>query len=295
MARFAPRPPAVCTQGTYTPVQYEADRKAYEASGTTVAEKTRLRDKIVFSTAGEIDSSYIEFKNSFYAGRAVTETSLDAAQIGLGTAATIASGGVVNVLAAISTGLAGARLSFNKNFFKEKTPELLLSRTDALRDEQWARIYLKLKMSDEMYSLYEAERDLKAYFEKGSLEAAFQSILAESGAAQVKADEEIKKQIYSKYGESLGPRAAPEELRGIEELYREFLALKSPEKEARAKRVIEEFRKLRPNVPINPAAPTGTDVDGVKYLYSVARGADKTGADVRAALTTAFKAAQQSN
>jgi hypothetical protein len=191
--QFAPTPPSLYTQQTYTLEDYKADLALYQRDKATVAEKTRFRDKIVYSTASEIDKNYREFKDSFFGERAATETLLDITQIGLGTAGTIAGGiTTVNILAAISTGVAGSRLSFNKNFFKEKSPDLLLSRMDALRAGQWLQIYQKLQKDAAAYPLYEAERDLIAYFEKGTLQAAFQDVVAESGTAQQKADNDIK-------------------------------------------------------------------------------------------------------
>jgi len=290
--RFAPLPPSLYTQQTYTPEKYQADIDLYQKASTSEDERTKYRNKIVYSTASEIDKNYREFKNSFFGERAATETSLDIAQIGLSTAGTIAGGlTTVNLLAAISTGLAGSRLSFNKNFFKEKSPDLLLSRMDALRAEQWSQINLKLKENDSTYSLYEAERDLFAYFEKGSLQAAFQNIIAESGAAQQKADNEIKNQIRAKYGEFMGPPAPTSELIEIEELFGEFNKLKGSEKESRAKKIVEEFKKLQPNIPINPGEAESSGVDGVKYLYSKAR-LEKF-PEVRNALVSAFKTAKQ--
>ncbi|MFH0959046.1 MAG: hypothetical protein V1897_10125 [Pseudomonadota bacterium] len=288
--RFAPPPPSIYTQQTYTPEEYKADLALYQGANATVAEKTKFRDKIVYSTASEIDKNYREFKNSFFGEHAATETMLDITQIGLGTAGTIAGGlSTVNLLAAISTGLAGSRLSFNKNFFKEKSPDLLLSRMDALRAEQWSQIDLKLKKDDSAYSLYEAERDVFAYFEKGSLQAAFQNIIAESGAAQQKADNEIKKQIRAKYGESLGPLAPASDLAEVDGLYEAFLKLTAPEKTSRAKKILEEFRKLQPGTPINSGAAVKSDVDDVKYLYSVAIQEDFS--ELRKALVSAFKVA----
>ena len=286
--RFAPLPPSL---KTYTPEEYKKDLAEYQGDNATLDARTKYRNKIVYSTASEIDKNYREFKNSFFGERAATETSLDIAQIGLGTAGAFAGGQTVNLLAAISTGLAGSRLSFNKNFYKEKSPDLLLSRMDALRAEQWSQIYLKLKENDATYSLYEAERDLFTYFDKGSLQTAFQNIIAESGAAQQKADNELKNQIRAKYGEFMGPPAPALELIEIEGLFDEFNKLTGSEKESRAKKIVEEFKKLLPNILINPGEPNSLGIDSVKYLYSIAR--QEKFPEVRKALVSAFKTAKQ--
>lgn len=299
--RLAPTPPPVYTQTPYTPESYKADLDAYEAllkqathdaSDTTLAKRTALRNKIVYSTAKEIDKNYDDFKNSFFGERAATETALDVLQIGLSSAGTLAGGEATKeILAATATGVTGSRLSYNKNFFKEKTPDLLLSRMDALRAEQWSQLYRKLSSStDEVYSLYETERDLVAYYQAGSLEAAFQNIIAESGAAQTKADREIKKQIERKYGAFLGELASEDEIKEVEELFNEFRAVKDPERDKRAKKIVDIFKGLMPDVPINPGAHTPSNLDNVNYLEGIA--IDKEHPDIRRALTQAFKDAK---
>ena len=289
--RFAPPPPSLYNNDTYTTEEYKVDRTKYENADSGEA-KQKLRDKIVYSVAGEIDKNYKEFKNSFFGERASTETLLDMAQIGLATAGTFAGGlSTVNLLAAISTGVAGSRLSFNKIFFKEKSPDLLLSRMDALRTDQWSQIYLKLQENDSTYSLYEAERDLFIYFDKGSLQAAFQDVVADSGAAQKKADNDIKNQIRTKYGEFIGPVAPVSELKEISDLFGEFNSLRGADKENRAKKIVEEFKKLQQNFPINPGASDRNDVDDVGYIFSIAR--QERFPDVRKALVSAFKTANK--
>jgi hypothetical protein len=279
--RLAPVPPPVYTQALYTPEAYQKDRDAYEtlwgqatheAPDPTMPKRTALRDKIVYATAKEIDKNYTDFKSSFFGERAALETGLDIVQIGLGSAGTLAGGELTKaILAATATGVAGMRLSYNQNFFKEKTPDILLSRMDALRAERWSQLYRQLSGStDETYPLSAAERDLVAYYQAGSLEAAFQSIIAESGAALEQADTEIKRQIEEKYGGPLGRLAGEEERKEIRGLYQEFLTLKEPERDKRAQKVLANFRRLQPERTINIDDPEASNLDNVKYLYSLA-------------------------
>src|SRR5882672_8984080 len=232
-SQLAPTPPAVYTQAAYTVEEYNVDRATYHkiwsqathaASDSTLAQRTALRNKIVYATAKEIDKSYGAFKNAFFGERALAETTADLVQIGLGLAGTLAGGEAIKeILSAAATGVAGSRLSYNKNFFKEKAPDILLSRMDALRSEQWSRIYLQLaQATDETYSLAEAERDLVTYYRAGSLEEAVQNIIAESGVTQKKADAEIKSLIVQKYGETLSGLASAEELQEIKALFKEW-------------------------------------------------------------------------
>jgi hypothetical protein len=292
--RFAPTPPTLYTQHAYTAQEYDNDLRFYNAPNADQAVRTRYRNKIVYSTAMELDRNYNEFKNSFFAERASIETSLDIVQIGLSSAGTLAAGETTKaILAAIATGVAGSRLSFNKNFFKEKSPDLLISRMDALRAQHWAQIYLKLQKQDDTYSLYEAERDLFAYYEAGSLQAAFQNIIAESGAAQKTADEEIWAQIERHYGARMGALAKATETRNVDKLYQQFHALPIAEREKQATKVIESYRKtmrLKEDSLIDASNPNASDLDNVYYLYSLA--IRENYPDVRKALTEAFNEAK---
>lgn len=264
----------------------------YEGEGIKddVSQRTRSRDKIVYKVAAEIDKAYITFKNSFFGERATGQTTMDIAQIGLTSAGTLAGAGAVNILSAIATGLAGSRLSFDKNFFKEKSTDLLVSRMDGLRAEQWIRIKLKLSRNDDTYSFYELERDLLDYYDRGSLAAAFQNIIDESGAANKKADNEIKDQIRPKYGEFIGTSDAPEKLKNIESLFIKWRDLGSAEaKETRAKKIIDEFKLLDKNATDTSAAEknSSSKSDLVAYLYGIAR--DKGQDVLREKLSKAFE------
>jgi hypothetical protein len=162
---------------------------------------------------------------------------------------------------------------------------------DALRAEQWLRIYSKLANSkDVTYSLYEAERDLVAYYQAGSLEAAFQNIIAESGAALTAADREIKKQIEKKYGAFVGEFASEDEIQEVEKLFNDFRVLKDPERNARAEKILKIFKELEPNTPINPGAVNPSNLDNVKYLQDLA--ITKNYPDLRRHLTKAYKDAK---
>jgi hypothetical protein len=152
--QFVPAPPPIYN-AKYTLEDYNNDLSVYKPMGTSVDVRTYYRNKIVYLTKMEIDKNYAAFKNSFFGERAATETLLDIAQIGLTSAGTLAAGETIKtVLAAVATGVSGSRLSFNKNFFKEKSPDLLMSRMDALRAEKWSQIHLQLTNStDDTYSL----------------------------------------------------------------------------------------------------------------------------------------------
>ena len=288
--QFAPSPPPIY-KANYTLEDYNNDLSVYKPFRTAVDVRTYYRNKIIFLTKKEIDKNYAAFKNSFFGERAGTETLLDIAQIGLTSASTLAAGEPIKtILSAVATGVSGSRLSFNKNFFKEKSPDLLMSRMDALRTEKWSQIHLQLTNStDDTYSLYEAEGDLFAYYQAGSLQAAFQNIIAESGATQKEAEDKIREQIEEKHGARIeGVYASEAELREVNQLFEDFQSLTGTIREARANRVIEIFKGLRPKTIIHKTITN--PVEKVKYLFIIT--GEKKKAEDRKALTQAFKIAK---
>lgn len=287
--RCAPPPTDLYTKEAYTPEKYEADLDLYKQAINMKGDGTRYRDAIVYSTAAEIDKNYNNFKNSFFGERAWTETSFDITQIGLGTFGALAGGETVNLLAAISTGVAGTRLSFNKNFFKERSSDLLLSRMDALRAEKWAEICLKLVQSDSIYSLREAERDLVEYYQRGSLQAAFQNITAESGAAQKNADDEIKKQIEAKYGPSIAPPANSDLIKDIDDLNNILVTLSPSEQENMAKKIVDIFYHDQSGF-AHKLGPDQPKIDALALIVALSKQSNFTEED-RKALIRAFKEA----
>ena len=290
-ANLAPPPPVIyAPEASYTAADFTADLTAYEKPDASLAERTRLRTKMVWSTATEIDKAYASFKNSFFGDQAATDTAFDIVQIGLGSAGTLAGGaGTKAILAAISTGIAGSRLSFSKNFFKEKTPDLLLGRMDALRADQWKLIFGKLKADADGYSWWEADRDLVAYYQAGSLEAAFQDIVAESGASTKKSEKELQIEIESRFGLALGDTNKTD-TKDIVDAYNAWLAL-GDKRENRAVAIVADFKKRTPTF-IMPQIDTASHKLGYIFLCAVQAQSTPTcdPVAVRESLSQAFKA-----
>jgi len=257
-------------------------------SGITVRQRNQVFDDLIFLT----DVNYHSFEEELYQGRAFFDTTSDLAILGLGSAGGLITHSATQaIISAISGGIGGARVSISKNYFHEFSTQALIAKMQSSRRTklEFMRMAMTLEITD--YSLSRGLSDIADYYNAGTIVGALQSIVADAGVDKKAADDKIKEQIQNKYGAFLGTIAPASELAEVKELFDKFNALNITDKESRAKKIVDEFKKLQPSIPINPGVVGSSGVDNVKYLYSVAR--QEKYPDVRKALVSAFKTANQ--
>ncbi|MEJ0089733.1 MAG: hypothetical protein WDM80_08330 [Limisphaerales bacterium] len=166
--------------------------KEYYATNADEAVKKNVRNKLIDSRLALINLNY----NQFVARFAVKKESLDfgteVAQLGLNLATT-ATGGeeAKTVLAAIASGVTGTKLAIDKNFFFEKTVPVLITTMNAQRKVTLAPLLIGMTNDAITYSLSRALSDIDAYYFAGTFVGALQTIQAESGAKEAKAEQQI--------------------------------------------------------------------------------------------------------
>lgn len=191
-----PRPLAYAAPIKYSSNEFDADLANYHASvanGKLDAAKTQ-RNQIVFRIMAQIDAAYGGFELNLSTRRAGAQTGSDAAALGLTAAATVVGAtGVKDILSATSTALQGTRLSFDKNFFEEKTTESLISQMRAARKTLQAQILLSLSTRDvNSYPLEAAWIDVVNYYYAGTIPSALVDIASKTGKDAVNADQNLK-------------------------------------------------------------------------------------------------------
>lgn len=183
----------------YTDAEFTKDYAEYKAAVVKCAEPSALqecqakllRNSIINRIKLDIELNYREYVGQLFVGRAGASVGLDALELGLATAATLAgASGTKTVLAGILTGTKGIRLSFDKNFFAEKTTPILISRIETLRDAIKNDIGVQMTLSIAEYPLEEAWNDLVELFYAGTLQGGIQALSADTGNAVF----EMKKQ-----------------------------------------------------------------------------------------------------
>lgn len=197
--RVAPKMPQSLSSAApinYSATQFNQDVKAYQDAvdaGSMDLAKTR-RNQVVFRTMAQIDNAYGKFELQMSMRRAGVQTAGDAANLGLTAAATIVGASAVkDILTATSTALQGTRLSYDKNYFEQKTTESLISQMRASRKTLQAQMLLSAANRDvASYPLESAWGDLVNYYYAGTLPSALVDIASKTGSAAVAADDNLQ-------------------------------------------------------------------------------------------------------
>jgi hypothetical protein len=183
----------------YSDEDYKSDLTKYRDLLDTVKpdDAKAQRNKIVFRIMAQIDAAYSRFETGLATTRAGAQTLADGANLGVTAAATVVgASSVKDILSATSVALQGTRLSFDKNFFEEKTTESLISQMRATRKNLNAQMLDSLANRDvTSYPLEAAWSDLVAYFNAGTIPSALVDIASNTGAAATTADKNLKDKV----------------------------------------------------------------------------------------------------
>ena len=196
--RVAPKMPKTLASPapiTYAPNEFQANvatyRADFDAKHYDLA--TDDRNRIAYRVMAQIEAAYSQFESTTLTSRAGLQTGGDAAQLGLTAAATVVgAAGVKDILDATAIALQGTRLSFDKNFFEQKTTEALISQMRATRKTQEAQLLLNLNQrSAKDYTLEQTWTDLIRYYHAGTISSALVDIASKAGADDVKAGQTL--------------------------------------------------------------------------------------------------------
>ena len=159
-----------------------------ERNGLT---QRQWRDAVIEARIREADIQFNAFQQKLFEQGVGFGIATDWIVLALNAAGAL-SGGAANVLAATSGGVVGARASFEKNAFFDRTMPSLLATMVAGRKETLVKIRQAQTGTPAEYSLGAALNDLETYYNAGSIPAALTQIAETSGAAAKKADAELK-------------------------------------------------------------------------------------------------------
>ena len=145
---------------------------------------------------------YVEFVKEVAVNKAQLDTALDVLNLGLTLASTVVGGpATAAILSAAAAGVAGTRISYDKNFFFEKTVNVLVTAMNAQRKTALIPIIEGLERNLEDYPFLRAVTDLHIYFESGTFNGALQAIQKDAGAKEVAADRKIDRLRVSVFAE----------------------------------------------------------------------------------------------
>lgn len=154
----------------------------------TGEEKKRMRNEIINARILAIDIRFAEFLEELRKEGIGYGTATDWTVIALSSAAGLVGTKALSVTAA---GLTGAKASFDKNAYFEKTMPALIAQMVAHRKEVLRDIQKGLAFSLDEYPLNRALIDLEGYYNAGTIPGALTEIAKTAGEAAKKAEKEI--------------------------------------------------------------------------------------------------------
>ncbi len=184
----------------YSQSDFKTDADAYRKaiqSGDLATAQT-LRNQIAYRVMADVESGYGKFEQSLTSQRAAFETGSDAVQLGITAATTVVGvGDVKDMLAASLSAFQGTRLSYDKNWFRDKTTEALLSQMRATRKTKQAQLILSLGTRDvKSYPLEGAWIDLVDFYYAGTVPSALVEIAANAGAKAQDGSDKLNDAIH---------------------------------------------------------------------------------------------------
>lgn len=156
-------------------------------------EKQKIyRNQVINARLYIIDHYYRRFIKKVQGERGTTNIGAELMVIGLNTAGIISSTKQLkDIFSALSLGVTGAKLSFDKNLYFEQTMPALVNKMDALRNKQLVVIRNNMKLSTDEYGLTDSFLDIRNYVLAGTVVGAVIGI-SESASEQNK---EAKKEL----------------------------------------------------------------------------------------------------
>lgn len=163
-----------------------------ETNDTEQETKMKQRNALVLAWKAEIDRNYDSYLQQLRKESVSLNLAVEWARISLDSAATVIGGQAVkSALAVTSAGLGGAKASFDKNVYYEKTMPVLISKMDALRKEKLVPIETGLNKPVADYGMTIALLELREYFKAGTIQGAILGVAQTSGMEAEAADVDL--------------------------------------------------------------------------------------------------------
>lgn len=159
-----------------------------------------IRDRMIFRVRVDIDGWYAALEQALHEDRASFNTWTDFLELGLAGAGALASQVDAKTRFATVLGVSkGTRISYDKNWYREKATEALINAMRAGRNQQLALIITKTAQNADRYTFEEAWGDLIAYHEAGTLQGALIILAATTGTAATRSEQDVAQANKARY------------------------------------------------------------------------------------------------
>ena len=168
----------------YSPAQYAFDLQNYRNHRLDPAKGIELRNRIVHGIMADVEYNYRVYEGILFIDRAKFNVGSDLLELGLATAGTLSSVNYTKtILSTLLSAGAGARISADKNFFREKAIESVINSMQSRRNRVEQLILSQLAKSVFDYPLEMAIKDVREYFFAGTLEGGLTEMSRQSAAS----------------------------------------------------------------------------------------------------------------
>jgi hypothetical protein len=201
------KPPVTVSNGTpitqFSEKDFGAAQEEYRAAMERLDydKATVVRDRTIFRIRVDVDGWFADLEERLYQQRAGFNTLADFAELGLAGAGALTHGEHAKTVLATILGVGkGTRLSYDKNWFREKGTESLINAMRAGRNSKLAGILNKMTANRaNKYTLEEAWSDMIAYYQAGTLQGGLLSLLANTGEQAAKSEQTVKAANEARY------------------------------------------------------------------------------------------------
>jgi hypothetical protein len=155
-------------------------------------EKKSVRNEIIDERLLEADTQFERYEIALWQQGVGAGIGTDWVQLAISGATATAGGATTkSVLGAVNAFITGAKASFDKNAFFEKTLPAVVAQMVAEQEKVRASIALKKQSPVSDYSLYAALADVKRFIGAGTIPGAIQAIAVDAGEKKAKATAEL--------------------------------------------------------------------------------------------------------
>ena len=159
------------------------------------------RNRILLARKAFVDGKFVEFEKALHKETVTSNVGVDWLLLAIsGATATIGGEAVKAALGAASTGIQGARSSFDKRAFREKSLAAILAKMKAARAERALAMHKGMGNSLTAYPLEAGLADLSLYYEAGTLPAALAGLVESANVDKRKAEDDLRILLDDEYG-----------------------------------------------------------------------------------------------
>jgi len=214
------------------------------------APSVQARNQFIAGRLVLMNVQYVRFIRGMTAEKQLLDSASDILVLSLNLTGSAAdSARVKTILSAIAAGVTGSKATIDKYYFYEKTIPALIAAMNAQRKTALQPIVDGMSKDLNQYPFEKALSDLNDYYMAGTLMDAIQTIQADAGVKEQRADAAIRAQIEKQFGKQLSLTKVADLVADLEKRVQR-VQRSGDNAKALAKAVLEKYRATHPSLVI---------------------------------------------